>query len=34
MDQLTASHPDVRWHSADLKAGWLSPTGYYLIPEA
>ena len=34
MDQLTPSHPDVRWHSADLKAGWLSPAGYYWIPEA
>ena len=32
--QLTPSHPDVRWHSADLNAGWLSPTGYYWIPEA
>ena len=27
-------HPDVRWHSADLNAGCLSPTGYYWIPEA
>ena len=34
MDQLTLSHPDVRWHSADLDAGLLSPTGYYWIPEA
>ena len=34
MDQLTPSHPDVRWHSADLNAGWLSLTGYYWIPEA
>ena len=34
VDQLTPSHPDVRWHSADLNAGWLSPTGYYWIPEA
>ena len=34
MDQLTPSHPNVRWHSADLNAGWLSPTGYYWIPEA
>ena len=33
MDQLTPSHPDVRWHSADLNARWLSPTGYYWIPE-
>ena len=34
MDQLSPSPPDVRWHSADLNAGWLSPTGYYWIPEA
>ena len=34
VDQLTPSHPNVRWHSADLNAGWLSPTGYYWIPEA
>ena len=34
VDQLTPSHPDVPWHSADLNAGWLSPTGYYWIPEA
>ena len=34
VDQLTPSHPDVRWHSANLNAGWLSPTGYYWIPEA
>ena len=34
VDQLTPSHPDVRWHSADLNAGWLSPSGYYWIPEA
>ena len=34
VDQLTLSHPDVRWHSADLNAGWLSPTRYYSIPEA
>ena len=34
VDQLTPRHPDVRWHSADLSAGWLSPTGYYWIPEA
>ena len=33
MDQLTPSHPDVRWHSADPNAGWLSPTRYYWIPE-
>ena len=31
---LTPSHPDVQWHSADLKEGWLSPIGYYWIPEA
>ena len=34
VDQLTPSHPDVRWHCAGLNAGWLSPTGYYWIPEA
>ena len=34
VDQLTPSHPDVRRHSADLNAGWLSPTGYYWIREA
>ena len=34
VDQLTPSHPDVRWHSAVLNAGWLSPTWYYWIPEA
>ena len=34
VDQLTPSHPDVRWHSADLNAGWLSPTRYYWILEA
>ena len=34
VDQLAPSHPDVRWHSTDLNAGWLSPTGYYWIPEA
>ena len=34
VDQLTPSNPDVRWHSADLNAGWLSPTAYYWIPEA
>ena len=34
MDQLTLSHPDVRWHSANINAGLLSPTGYYWIPEA
>ena len=32
VDQLTSSRPDVRWHSADLNAGWL--TGQYWIPEA
>ena len=31
---LTSSHPDVRWHSSNLNAGWLSPTGYYWILEA
>ena len=34
VDQLTPGHPDVQWYSADLNAGWLSPTGYYWIPEA
>ena len=34
VDQLTPTHPDVGWHSADLNARWLSPTGYYWIPEA
>ena len=34
VDQLTPSHPDVWWHFADLNAEWLSPTGYYWIPEA
>ena len=34
VDQLTPSHPDVRSPSANLNAGWLSPTGYYWIPEA
>ena len=34
MDQLTPSHPNVRWYSADLNAWWLSPNGYYWIPEA
>ena len=34
VDQLTPRHPDVQWHSADLNAGWLSPNGYYWIPEA
>ena len=34
MDQLTPRHPEVRWHSADLNAGWLGPTGYYWIQEA
>ena len=34
VDQVTPGHPVVRWHSADLNAGWLSPTGYYWIPEA
>ena len=27
VDQLTPSHPDVRWHSADLNAGWSAPPG-------
>ena len=34
VEQLTPSHPDVRWHSAALNAGWLSPSGYYWIPKA
>ena len=34
VDQLTPSHPNVCWHSADINAGWLSPAGYYWIPEA
>ena len=34
VDQLTRSHHNVKWHSAALNAGWLSPTGYYWIPEA
>ena len=34
VDQLTPGHPDVRCHSADLNAGWLSPTQYYWILEA
>ena len=34
MDQLTPSQPDVWWHFADLNAGWLSPIGYYWVPEA
>ena len=34
VDQLTPSNPNVSWHSAALNAGWLSPTGYYWIPEA
>ena len=34
VDQLTPGHPVVRWHSADLNAGWLSPNGYYWILEA
>ena len=34
VDQLTPGNPGVRWHSTDLNAGWLSPTGYYWIPEA
>ena len=27
VDQLTPSHPDVRWHSADLKRGGSAPLG-------
>ena len=34
VDQLTPSNPDFGWHLAVLNAGWLSPTGYYWIPEA
>ena len=34
VDQLTPGHPDVRWHSADLNAGWLRLTWYYWTPEA
>ena len=34
VDQLTPSHSDVRWRSAELNARWLSPTGHYWIPEA
>ena len=34
VDQLTPGHHNIRWHSADLNAGWLSPSGYYWIPEA
>ena len=34
VDQLTPGHRDVRWHSAELNAECLSPTGYYCIPEA
>ena len=33
VDQRTPSHPDIRWHSAHLNAGWPSPAGYYWIPE-
>ena len=33
VDQLTPSHPDVRWHSANLNTGWLSPSRYCWIPE-
>ena len=33
-DELTPSHLDVIWHSAALNAGWVSPTGYYWIPDA
>ena len=34
MHQLTPSHPNIRWHSANLNAVCLSPTGYYWTPEA
>ena len=34
VDQLTPSQPDVRWHSADLNTGRLSPCRYYWTPEA
>ena len=34
VDQLNPSPLDVRWHSVDLNAGWLSPDGYYWIQEA
>ena len=34
VNQLTPSQPNVQWHSADLNARWLSPNGYYWIPEA
>ena len=34
VDQLTPGHRDVKWHSAALKAGWLSPTWYSWILEA
>ena len=34
VDGLTTGHRDVRWHSADLNAGWFSPKGYYWIQEA
>ena len=34
MDQLNPSYPKVRWHSADLNARCLSPSGYYWIREA
>ena len=27
--QLVPDHPHVKWHSAPLNAGCLSPTGYY-----
>ena len=33
-NQLTPSHPAVRWHSADLNAGWLDPPGYYWTSDA
>ena len=34
VDQLIPGHPNVQWQSADLNAGWCSPTGCYWIPEA
>ena len=32
--QTDPQPPRVRWYSADLNAGWLSPSGCYWIPEA
>ena len=34
VDQLGPGQPNVKWNSAALNAGWLSPTGYYSVPEA